>query len=83
MPTGETTQAMGKAEVLSLQARLEQIEAGIEAAHVQIDKMCSRPGEEQTPPVSGSAQDTAQRCQRELEELNHRLINVTELVGAL
>ena len=79
----ETGMAAAKAEVLSLQARLEQIEAYIESAHTHVDKMLPRAGIEPGAEPSASAQDTASRCQRKLEELNQRLINVTELVGAL
>ena len=70
------------ADVLSLQARLDQIEAGIDAAHGKVDGMQPRTSGEGQPAAEG-AQDAAKRCQRKLEELNQRLIDAVELVGAL
>jgi len=70
------------ADVLSLQARLDQIEAGIDAAHAKVDGMQPRTSGEGTPATEG-ALDAAKRCQSKLEELNQRLINVVELVGSL
>jgi hypothetical protein len=69
-------------DVLSLQARLDQIEAGIDAAHSKLDGVASREGPPEEAPREG-AQAAAQRCQHKLEELNQRLINISELVGTL
>ena len=69
-------------EQLSLQARLDQIEAGVDTAHKELDRIQPRDDGEDLP-VPAGAQAAAARCQQKLAALNQRLINVGDLVGSL
>lgn len=80
MPTGETTQ-----EALSLQEHLNEIEGLVGEAHKTVDRM--RPeapaaGESKEPEAPGAAH-VAGRCRRNLRNLNQRLSNIADSVGAL
>ncbi len=68
---------------ISLAAYLDQIEAGLNAAHNQIDTMRPREPSDGAEAVSEGALSAAARCQQKLAYLNQRLVEVSELVGTL
>ena len=70
-----------KAAVLSLQARLEQLEAAITEGHAILDRMQSREGA--PAEASEGALNCVDRCQEAMGALNARLERVASLVGAL
>lgn len=67
----------------SLQAGLDQLEAGILRAHELLDQTAPRSGEEPTTEPAPSAADALLRCQGKVEALNERLEHVVHAVGRL
>ena len=70
-------------EVLSLQARFEQLEAAIEEAHNTVNRIIAEPTNEQTPEQSVSAVSSAIRCEEKMVRLNNRLAGLADSVGQL
>ncbi len=69
---------------LSLQARLEQIEAGLNEAHVQVKRM-QAPEEQKEPevPVVQGALACADRCMERVSRLVSRLTTLADEIGTL
>lgn len=68
----------------SLQAGLDQLEAGIMRAHELLDQTTPRSTEDEpTTEPAPSAQDALLRCQGKVEALNERLERVVQAVGKL
>jgi hypothetical protein len=67
----------------SLQAGLDQLEAGIMRAHELLDQTAPRSGEAPEQGISVGAEDALRRCQDKVEGLNMRLEHVVGAVGQL
>lgn len=71
------------AEILSLQARIEQCEAAIDMGHSIISKVQPVDDSSEKTPEVGGAIAAIDRCIRRMSDLNDRLSAVAEKVGAL
>lgn len=67
----------------SLQAGLDQLEAGIARAHDYLDDMLPRSEGADEQPATEGAQDALRRCQDKVEALNGRLEHIAQAVGKL
>lgn len=67
----------------SLQAGLDQLEAGIMRGHDLLDQTAPRSEDEATTEPAPSAADALLRCQAKVEALNTRLEHVVGAVGRL
>ena len=78
-----TETAMTTPEVLSLAARLDQLEAAVLEAHSILDRIASRTEEEAKDPRGEGAMACINRCQDRMAELNKRLADTANRVGSL
>ena len=79
----ETETIQGGTEALSLQARLERLEAAIVEGHAILSRVSAGRDAVEKAPVAEGATACAVRCQVDMHELNQRLTGVAELIGAL
>ncbi len=78
----ETTTA--KAEILSLQSRIEQCEAAISTARGTLGKIEGQAGSEtEKEPEMAGAMAAIDRCNSRMADLNERLTAVAEKLGSL
>ena len=70
-------------EALSLQARLEQLEAAITEGHAIVDRISAGRDPSETQPTAEGATPCADRCQGGMNELNQRLTSIANQLGTL
>jgi hypothetical protein len=70
-------------EELSLQAKLEQIEAAIVTAHGHVAEIVEAPTDENPSPDATGADAAAHRCIDGLAVLNERLARLSQRIGTL
>ncbi len=83
MAEGRPTTEAPALPILSIQQRLEQIEAAISEANSICSRVMSFDEQAEKDPVPEGALDAADRCINRLQLLNERLVTIADRVGHL